>query len=162
MFFQQTTKSNPCLKLLPKFGYQRRKLAWQRRAAPSYLQSLAWLCSLVSFSSDEYSDSSSEPLAKKTSCPALFASGHNVTVLVPSEKGGSEWNGVRLIPYRLDRVSKDAHPWTIDFESKVIRGEACFRAALALKNSGYSPEITLLTQAGERPVSKRSVASDQA
>ena len=76
--------------------------------------------------------------------PALLASGHNVTALVPSEKGGSEWNGVRLIPYRLDRGNaKDAHPWTIDFESKVIRGEACFRAALALKNSGYSPEITL-------------------
>ena len=74
--------------------------------------------------------------------PALISLGHDVTALVLTKKEATQWNGVELIPYSLNRGNaKDAHPWSVDFESKVIRGEACLRAALALKQRGYTPEV---------------------
>ena len=58
--------------------------------------------------------------------PALRQSGHEVTALVPGDRNTPAWNGIAQIPYSLDRGNaKDAHPWTVDFESKVIRGHAC-------------------------------------
>ncbi|MDA0891432.1 MAG: glycosyl transferase, partial [Proteobacteria bacterium] len=63
---------------------------------------------------------------------------------MPAALGIQEWNGVKLIPYSLRRGNaKDAHPWIVDVESKVIRGEACLRVALGLKEKGYVPDIIL-------------------
>ena len=74
--------------------------------------------------------------------PALVSLGHDVTAFVLTKTDARQWNGVKLIHYSLDRGNaKEAHPWTVDFESKVIRGEACLRAALALKKQGYTPEV---------------------
>ena len=74
--------------------------------------------------------------------PALVSLGHDVTALVLTKTDARQWNGVKLIHYSLDRGNaKEAHPWAVDFESKVIRGEACLRAALALKKQGYTPEV---------------------
>ena len=76
--------------------------------------------------------------------PALVEAGHTVQALVPAVKGTQEWNGIKLIPYSLSRVNAtDAHPWIVDVESKVIRGEACLRVALELKEQGYVPDIIL-------------------
>ena len=74
--------------------------------------------------------------------PALVSLGHDVTAFVLTKTDARQWNGVKLIHYSLDRGNaKEAHPWAVDFESKVIRGEACLRAALALKKQGYTPEV---------------------
>jgi hypothetical protein len=74
--------------------------------------------------------------------PALVDAGHTVTALILSEGEVTSWNGVKLVPYALSRGNtKGVHPWTVDFESKVIRGEACFKAALSLKNQGYCPNV---------------------
>ena len=74
--------------------------------------------------------------------PALVSLGHDVTALVLTKTDARQWNGVKLIHYSLDRGNaKEAHPWAVEFESKVIRGEACLRAALALKKQGYTPEV---------------------
>jgi glycosyltransferase involved in cell wall biosynthesis len=52
------------------------------------------------------------------------------------------WQGVRLVSYRATRGSTaQIHPWVSDFETKVIRGDACFRAALALKAQGFTPDV---------------------
>ena len=73
--------------------------------------------------------------------PALVKAGHDVTALILTKTETKQWHGVKLIPYSLSRTNaKDAHPWTVDFESKLIRGEACLQAALALKKQGYSPD----------------------
>ena len=73
--------------------------------------------------------------------PALVEAGHDVTALILAKTDTKQWNGVKLVPYSLSRGNaKEAHPWTVDFESKVIRGEACLKAALKLKNQGYSPD----------------------
>lgn len=74
--------------------------------------------------------------------PALVDSGHEVRALTLSKTETNQWNGVQLVTYSLNRSNaKEAHPWAVDFESKVIRGEACLKAALQLKNQGYIPDI---------------------
>jgi glycosyltransferase involved in cell wall biosynthesis len=50
--------------------------------------------------------------------------------------------GVKIIHYEPKRgSSKEIHPWIADFETKVIRGEAAAKAALALKEQGFSPDV---------------------
>ena len=76
--------------------------------------------------------------------PALVKGGHSVTALILAKTDVKQWKGVRLVSYSLSRGNaKEAHPWTVDFESKVIRGEACLKAALTLKDQGYEPEVII-------------------
>ena len=50
--------------------------------------------------------------------------------------------GVQLVPYAVPRqAAGKTHRWLTDLESKVIRGEAAYRAALALKQDGFSPDV---------------------
>lgn len=74
--------------------------------------------------------------------PALVDAGHNISALVLGKIRTNEWKGVKLFRYTLGRKNaEDAHPWTVDFESKVIRGEACLRASLHLRKKGFRPEV---------------------
>lgn len=84
------------------------------------------------------------PAQFKHLAPELVCLGHEVTALVLTETAIKQWKGIKVIPYSLTRGNaQDAHPWTKDFESKIIRGEACLRAALNLKKSGYTPDIII-------------------
>ena len=57
--------------------------------------------------------------------PALAAHRDKVVALTPKVKKPAMWNGVRILPYGIRRSSSnDAHPWVIDLETKIIRGEA--------------------------------------
>lgn len=76
--------------------------------------------------------------------PALVRQGHDVRAMPLSKGEPAVWQGVRLFPYRPSRGStQDIHPWVADFETKAIRGEACFRAALAMKEAGYTPDVII-------------------
>jgi glycosyltransferase involved in cell wall biosynthesis len=76
--------------------------------------------------------------------PALAARGHDVSALTMRADVPPAWQGVRVIGYRASRGSTPGiHPWVGDFESKVIRGEAAFRAALALQQKGYRPDVVV-------------------
>lgn len=77
--------------------------------------------------------------------PALVQRGHRVTALCMKKECPATWNGVRMISYGVARGStKGIHPWVGDFETKVIRGEACFRAALQLRDQeGYTPDLII-------------------
>lgn len=76
--------------------------------------------------------------------PALAREGHEVLALTLQKVPPSVWNGVRIIPYSVSRGSTpNIHPWLIDFETKVIRGEACMRAMLHLKESGFTPDAII-------------------
>jgi len=51
---------------------------------------------------------------------------------------------VRLLPYSTARgTTPSIHPWVSDFETKTIRGEACFRAALQLRDEGFQPDVII-------------------
>ncbi|MBX3610557.1 MAG: glycosyltransferase [Hydrogenophaga sp.] len=76
--------------------------------------------------------------------PALVARGHEVRAL----KIGAEvsqplrWRGVSVVTYRPQaRSSAGIHPWVADLETKTIRGEACWRAAIALDAQGFVPDV---------------------
>jgi len=77
--------------------------------------------------------------------PVLAADKSNEVVAFTMQKEtAATWRGVRLINYQPARGSTpNLHPWVADFETKTIRGEAAFRAALALRESGFVPDVII-------------------
>jgi glycosyltransferase involved in cell wall biosynthesis len=73
--------------------------------------------------------------------PALVRAGHRVVAMPLTAGDRGLWEGVELRPYQVARgSSREIHPWIKDFETKTIRGEACFRAALKLREEGFQPD----------------------
>jgi len=77
--------------------------------------------------------------------PALAARpGVEVMALTLQKIPQKVWKGVGIVQYALQRgTTPDIHPWVLDFESKTIRAEACFRAALKLRDQGYQPDLII-------------------
>lgn len=76
--------------------------------------------------------------------PALVKKGHQVFAMTMQKIEGNTWEGVELFKYIADRHSTPKiHQWVADFETKVIRSEACFRAALKLKQNEFHPDIII-------------------
>ena len=77
--------------------------------------------------------------------PALAAiQGNDVRTLTMRDLGVTDWQGVQVIRYGTDKKNTAGiHPWILDWETKVIRGEACYLAALQLKASGYEPDVII-------------------
>lgn len=76
--------------------------------------------------------------------PKLVELGHEVCAFTLQNIEAQTWRGVKLIRYSLSRSNAtDGHPWTVDFESKVVRAEACMRASMELKKRGYYPDIII-------------------
>ncbi|MDP2494753.1 glycosyltransferase family 4 protein [Shimia thalassica] len=74
--------------------------------------------------------------------PALAARGHKAVALTLRVKEPTTWNGVQILPYGLKRKpSQGLHPWLVDFESKLLRGESCYVAAKQLKSGGFNPDV---------------------
>lgn len=76
--------------------------------------------------------------------PALAARGDRVVALTPKVKEPTTWKGIRVVPYPIRRgTARDVHPWLADFETKVIRAEACHAAAGKLAAEGFVPDVIL-------------------
>lgn len=77
--------------------------------------------------------------------PALAADRNNMVLAMTMQRLSiRSWQGVKLVPYAAQRTSsRDMHPWVRDIETKTIRGEACYRAALALKKEGFVPDLVI-------------------
>ena len=76
--------------------------------------------------------------------PALVQQGHEVVAMIMQKTDLEVWQGVKLVSYLPNRSSTpNIHPWVSDFETKAIRGEACYRAALKLKNAGFIPDVII-------------------
>jgi len=76
--------------------------------------------------------------------PALVQQGHKVVAMTMQAVKASEWQGVKLVSYTANRgTTANMHPWVSDFETKTIRGEACFRAGLQLKAQGFNPDVII-------------------
>lgn len=75
--------------------------------------------------------------------PALARAGHDVIALTmrPQSKKVVLWQGEKVVAYQTRRgTSGNTHPWAKDLETKVIRGEACLRAAQSLDQQGWRPD----------------------
>lgn len=84
------------------------------------------------------------PAQFKNIGPFLAQLGHDVRVLTMRSFKEDTWQGVRIDTYNLSRGNTpNSHPWTVDFESKILRGEACLRACIELKKNQYYPDIIL-------------------
>ena len=84
------------------------------------------------------------PAQFKHLAPALVKLKHHVTALVPGPTKTKIWQGVHIENYLITTTNtKNIHPLALDFESKVIRGEACLSKALKLKEAGYCPDIII-------------------
>ena len=77
--------------------------------------------------------------------PALAAiAGNEVVALTMQKIDPVDWQGVKVIPYLPSKgTATNVHPWVIDWESKIIRAEACFAAAAKLRDSGYVPDVII-------------------
>jgi glycosyltransferase involved in cell wall biosynthesis len=54
------------------------------------------------------------------------------------------WNNIEVHAYKPGRATTpNIHPWVGDFETKVIRAEACINKVRLLSKSGYIPDIIL-------------------
>jgi glycosyltransferase involved in cell wall biosynthesis len=74
--------------------------------------------------------------------PALLKQGHSVCAMTMHKTEATQWQGVQLVHYSAKRGSTpNVHPWLSDFETKTIRAEACFKAALQMKHQGYMPDV---------------------
>jgi glycosyltransferase involved in cell wall biosynthesis len=75
--------------------------------------------------------------------PALAANpAHTVVAMTMQKVNAANWQGVRLVAYNASRgTTPNVHPWVSDFETKTIRAEACFRAALKLRSEGFTPDV---------------------
>ena len=74
--------------------------------------------------------------------PALVKQGHTVVAMTMQKTEAKEWQGVRLAPYTATRgTTPKVHPWISDFETKTIRAEACFRAAMRIRAEGLNPDL---------------------
>ena len=75
--------------------------------------------------------------------PELARQGHRVVAMTMQKVKAGLWQGVQLHPYGVTRgTTPNVHPWVSDFETKTIRGEACFRAALKLRDDGgFTPDV---------------------
>lgn len=76
--------------------------------------------------------------------PELKNSGHDVHALMMRKQSLEDWHGIKIYTYFPDRgTSKQIHPWISDFETKIIRAEACYKRAIELKKSGFEPDIVV-------------------
>lgn len=76
--------------------------------------------------------------------PALAQAGHRVVAMSMKKNTPTQWRGVQIHPYRASRSStKEIHPWLVDFETKVIRGEAALQQARLLQEAGFNPDIII-------------------
>lgn len=72
--------------------------------------------------------------------PAMVARGHKVVAIGMHQAPNME--GVEFHRYKTKRgTTKGIHPWVIDYEAKVIRGEACAEKCLELKAAGFVPDV---------------------
>lgn len=84
------------------------------------------------------------PAQFKNLAPALVQRGHEVATLTLRKIDGPDWNGVRVVRYGVGKSSsREIHSWISDFETKVIRGEACLKAAMELNAKGYQPDVII-------------------
>lgn len=72
---------------------------------------------------------------------ALVTLGHRV-VAIRQRGNGFDIPGVLAYSYHLTRGNaSDIHPYALEFETKVLRAEACAITAMGLRDAGFIPDV---------------------
>ena len=80
----------------------------------------------------------------KALAPALAQRGHRVVALAMNRAEAVTWQGVRILPWKPARgTTPGVHPWVVDLETKVIRGEAVLEACRVLAAQGFTPDAVV-------------------
>ena len=87
------------------------------------------------------------PAQFKHLAPALVRQGHKVVALTATRPGAAlprSWQGVDLVTYAPGKLNTRAqHPWLSSLAAQTVRGEACFHAAIGLRNAGFVPDAVI-------------------
>ncbi|WP_298680020.1 glycosyltransferase family 4 protein [uncultured Lentibacter sp.] len=76
--------------------------------------------------------------------PALAGLGHETVALTLRVRKATRWNGVKVLPYQLkERDAQNTHRWLVDFDTKLTRAEACYHAAVQLRDQGFTPDLII-------------------
>jgi glycosyltransferase involved in cell wall biosynthesis len=79
------------------------------------------------------------------SATALAADSRNEVIALCINPPGYATPGVKVGRYPIKRQPvKDLHPLIMDFQSKIIRGEAAAAAAAELKRKGFQPDVVVV------------------
>lgn len=82
------------------------------------------------------------PAQFKNLAPALIELGNDVKALAINSNPTPA--GVAVVHYKpLRSNTPKIHPWLLDMESKVIRAEAAFYAALKMRDEGFNPDVII-------------------
>lgn len=74
--------------------------------------------------------------------PELIATGHDVRAI--SMRSGAVLAGVPNTPYKpLRRNGQDTHPWLVNTETAVLRGEAVANVVRSIQATGWVPDVVL-------------------
>lgn len=83
------------------------------------------------------------PAQYKYLAPALASAPSNEVVAFTMNQYRGDAR-INMVSYQPNRgTSPTVHPWVSDFETKVIRGELAYRAALKLDKKGFVPDIVI-------------------
>ena len=76
--------------------------------------------------------------------PALAAAGHKVVALTSRVGKSTTWRGVEVIAYKYDAPKDQVlHPWMTTMNRAADRGAIVYRACMALKERGFTPDIVV-------------------
>ena len=74
--------------------------------------------------------------------PALQARGHKVVAMAMAGGKTADAGGLEIVRSKPRCGSAPGlHPWVVDLEAKIIRGEASFRSAMKLRKAGFNPDV---------------------
>lgn len=74
--------------------------------------------------------------------PRLLADERNEVVAFTMNQYQPIDSRLKVVRYQVKQgTTPNIHPWVSDIETKVIRGEAAFRAALSLREQGFYPDL---------------------
>lgn len=82
------------------------------------------------------------PAQFKHLAPTLLKLGHDVKALAISNNPVPDGIDVRRYKPLRSNTPK-IHPWLLDIESKVIRADAAFYAALNMRDEGFNPDVII-------------------
>ena len=114
--------------------FQRRRMPLRHSKTPNYAEFSNSTVMRILFVHQNF------PGQYRHVAPALAAAGHEVVALGMNTP--PPMPGVRFRRYEITGAStQNVHRLARDFETKVVRGEAAARAALALRTEGFSPDV---------------------